>query len=138
MKLSQFVAQTKRDLWDDLKSGRDPRVGRFDSAVLADGRTKGEPQIGAANFTPTTITFEYIFSDGRGATTILSVVLDAPERIVFLPVPGWVVETIWQGEIDGSYHFEQDALAALDQFRGMLTPDANLVWFGPRQATRRE
>jgi hypothetical protein len=138
MKLSQFVAQTKRDLWDDLKSGRDPRVGRFDSAVLAEGRTKGEPQIGAANFTPTTITFEYIFSDGRGATTILSVTVDAPERIVFLPVPSWVVETIWQGEIDGSYHFESDANAAVESFRAELDPSANLRWFGPRQATRRE
>jgi hypothetical protein len=105
---------------------------------LADGRTKGEPQIGAANFTPTTIIFEYIFSDGRGATTILSVTIDAPERIVFLPVPSWVVETIWQGEIDGSYQFEQDALAALDEFRSMIEPDANVSWFGPRQATRRE
>jgi hypothetical protein len=72
---------------------------------------------------------EFIYPDSRTAAILLEVRIPTPERVVFLPVPGWVVEQIWQGEITGSYAFESDAIALLEAFRQDLTPDANLRHF---------
>ena len=138
MKLAEYVAKTKREIWEDLREGRDPRLGEFNSQLLADARVKGQPQIGDSVFTPESISFEFIYSDGSGKTIIFPVLVPAPKRIVFLPVPGWVIESIWQGDVDGSYHFEKDATVLVEAFQSELTADKNRAWFGRRQATRRE
>lgn len=137
MTLSEFVAAHKRSIWDDLIASRDPGVGIFDAALLTEGRTKGKPQIGTAVFTPTTITLEFIYSAGAD-TTVFPVQIESPERIVFLPVPGWVVETIWQGDISGSFHFESDARRLVDQFLAELEPEPNRRLFERPMPTRRE
>ncbi len=138
MTLNEFAAQNRRDLFDDLKAGREPRVGTFSATQLAEARTKGVPQVGTTRYTPTSFFFEFVYPAVSGATMIVTVEVPSPERIVFLPVPEWVIESIWQGDIDGSYHFESHAVALLNQFRAGLEPDANAPWFGPRAAKRRE
>jgi len=138
MTLNAFAAEKRLKLFDELKRGSNPSEGSFDAAALAEGRMKGAPQIGTTRYEPRAIVFEFIFPDPRGGATVMPVRLDAPERIVFLPVPEWVIESIWQGDIDGSFHFESDAVALVESLKGELTPEGNAKWFEKRLAKRRE
>lgn len=138
MKLSSFVANHKQIIYDDLLAGHAPRVGQFDETALKEARAKGRPQMGTTVMAPESVSLEYIYTDTHGATQLVSVKVDAPERIVFLPVPGWVIENIWQGDVAGSFHFETDAKILCDQFLAELDPANNLKHFGPQAAKRRE
>jgi hypothetical protein len=84
------------------------------------------------------VTFEFIFSFSDGQTEVLQVKVTAPERIVYLPVPEWVVESVWQGEVAGSYHFESDARRLVDKFQGETTTEGNTRWFQKQPPKRRE
>ncbi len=138
MTLSEFVAKTKREIFAELQAGKIPSIGEFDARRIEDGRKLGPVQIGSASFSPSEIQLEFLYSDGKGNTVILTVKLASPERIVFLPVPEWVVESIWQGDIDGSFHFETQAQQLLQKFLLLIEPENNIGLFGPKQATRRE
>jgi hypothetical protein len=138
VKLNAFVAQKKRAIFDELFAGNPPSEGRFDEAVWKDGKAKGQPQMGSTQFAPDSIILEFIFNDPQGSAVLLQVVIDPPQRIVFMPVPEWVVESIWQGEITGSYHFESEAEELLNRFQNLLSPEANAALFGPQMAKRRE
>jgi hypothetical protein len=138
MQLNAYAAQKRLALFEEIRNGQNPSEGTFDEAVLREGRTKGQPQVGSTRYEPYAIILEFIFHDPRGATVIFPVRLEVPERIVFLPVPNWVVENIWQGDIDGMYHFESEARRLLALFSEELEPEKNAVWFGPRAAKRRE
>ena len=74
--------------------------------------------------------FEFIYSSKGASSTVFQVEVDAPERIVYMPVPSWVIESIWQGEINGSFHFESDARELIDQFTASLQTEANASIFG--------
>lgn len=137
MTLTEWSATTKRALFQDLLDGNEPRSGTFDPAVLKEGRTLGKPQMGATVYQPDSARFEFVFS-GNSNTVVFSVSSTPPETIVFLPVPGWVIESIWQGDIDGSFHFQSDAMRLVDEFRGLLELEANRPFFGRKPATRRE
>lgn len=138
MTLSIFAAQTKRALFDDLLRGQDPHIGEFDAQHLKTCRNMGQPNMGKTTFKPSAIVFEFIFAGNGDASSVFSVTVASPQRIVFLPVPEWVVENIWQGSVDGSYHFEADAMAHLERLREQCAPDANAPLFGPQPAKRRE
>ena len=125
-------------LFDDLLHGRDPSAGEYSFETLKEAKSKGKPQMGTTRFEPDCVVLEFIYPDQLTTATVLSVKLKAPERILFMPVPGWVVESIWQGEIDGSYHFESEAATLLADYARMLEAESNGQWFGPRQPTRRE
>lgn len=94
--------------------------------------------MGTVTFSPATITLEFLFPEQSSVPTIMPVTIRVSERIVFMPVPDWVVESIWQGDIDGSYHFEQDARDLLAKFEQELTDSGNEKWFGKQLAKRRE
>lgn len=138
MPLNHEVAELRRRLLDDLLAGRAPSTGAFDAESLAHARTKGRPQLGTVRFEPRLITLEFIYSDPQGAASIFEVAVEPRERIVFLPVPEWVRETIWQGEIDGSYHYVSDARTLLARFEEEIEPEPNAKWFGPQPPKRRE
>jgi hypothetical protein len=138
MSLNAFVAERRRSLFDDLRAGRAPSEGTYDEAVLREARTKGEVQMGSVRLSPTAIDLEFIYPDPKGVSAIVTVRLDPPERIVFLPVPAWVVESIWQGEIAGSHHFESDARTLVEAFRAQLEPEANAELFGRQEPKRRD
>lgn len=138
MTLNAYAAKLRLSLFDDLKAGRDPSIGEFDALILAEARAKGTPQVGTTRYTPDAIWFEFIYADPTSAAVIVTVRVTSPERIVFLPVPSWVIETIWQGDVDGSYHFESAAQSHLEDFAREVEPEANLKWFGPRPPKRRE
>ena len=126
MILSVFAALTKRKIYEELCLGFAPSVGSFVPELLRDAKDKGEPQMGTTVFAPDLVTFEYIYS----GSLLFSVSVVPPQRIVFMPVPSWVIETIWQGEIAGSYHFESDADALLAEFGRLLSPSENVKVFG--------
>lgn len=136
--LTEFAAEQRLAIFERLRSGQPPEVGDYSETALAEAKLKGQPQMGSTRFEPDRLFFEFIFSGGAGPAYVLTVSLEAPERIVFMPVPNWVVETIWQGSIDGTYCFESHAKALLTSFEADLEKEANLKWFGPRQAMRRE
>lgn len=138
MPLNTFAAEAKRTIFEDLLGGRDPSQGTFDPALLKEARTKGQPQMGTTRYEPTHVVFEFIFPEPAGGTVVFPVRLDSPERIVFLPVPGWVIENIWQGDVAGSHVFESDARRLLGELEAELSPESNLKWFGPQAAKRRE
>lgn len=138
MNLNSYAAEKRRAIFDQLKAGQEPGEGTFDRETLAQGRMKAAPQVGSTRYEPHAIHLEFIYPDPGSTATIFTVTLVPPERIVFLPVPEWVVESIWQGDIDGSYHFESRAVELVAQFQIELEAEANLKWFGPRQAKRRE
>ncbi len=136
--LGVFVADAQSRLLGDLAAGRAPSVGEFDQECWANARTKGQPRIGTVRYEPHAVLLEFIFPDPLGSTAVLTVRLAAPERIVHLPVPEWVVENVWQGDVAGSFHFESHAAAMLRAFEGRLEPTANAAEFAPRTPIGRE
>lgn len=138
MKLNEWAAAMKTQIYDDLSVGKPPPLGRFDEAVFRAGQVKGKPQMGATTYEPNAATFEFIFPDSHSTATVLQVIVDPPERIVFLPVPEWVMEEIWQGDVAGSPHFESEAQELLRRFTAELEPGANEKHFGKQPAKRRE
>ena len=138
MRLNAYVAEHRRRLFEDLRAGKAPSEGTYDEVLLREARAKGEPQMGSTRLTPDAIELEFIYPEPRGATIVVTVHLDPPERIVFMPVPSWVVESIWQGEIAGSHHFESEAQELLAAFAAQLEPVPNAELFGRQEPTRRD
>lgn len=138
MTLNQYAAEKRMAIFEELRSGLAPSEGTFSPTVLSEARAKGSPQMGSTRYTPSEIAFEFIYPDPQASAVILTVTLVPPERIVFLPVPSWVVENIWQGDIAGTFHFESEASRLMDDLQSELTPDANRKWFEPQMAKRRE
>ncbi len=138
MTLSEYLAATKRAIHADLLKGDSPKVGNYDADALAKLRSSGEPQMGATVLEPESVRFEFIYPQSDGSAELLAVDVQSPERIVFMPVPAWVVETIWQGSIDGSHHFESDAKSLLLELSESLESLANKKLFEPQPPKRRE
>ena len=136
--LSTFAARTKREIFEDLLAGRSPRVGAFDLELLSRSKVKQPVQMGTTIFHPWEVIFEFIFPDPIGGALVFSVEVAVGERIVLLPVPSWVVENIWQGSVDGSFHFETAARGLVAKFSGLLDAEENRKLFGPQMAKRRE
>ena len=138
MNLGEWSAHTKRSIFADLEAGLEPQTGDFDQGILKDARSKSTPQMGTTVYMPEVVRFEFLYNDPNSSTIIFSVTVRPPERVVYLPVPSWVVESIWQGEVDGSYHFESDARRLLDEFALSLEPANNKALFGKKQPIHRE
>jgi hypothetical protein len=137
MSLNQYAAECRLAIFDDLKHGREPQ-GNFDPIHLKEARMKGSPQMGTTRYEPHLIAFEFIYPDPTSTALVLTVTIEPPERIVFMPVPSWVVENIWQGDIAGTHHFESDARRLIGELDAELAPGVNEKWFGPQLAKRRE
>lgn len=133
-KLAVVAAQQKREIYEALRRGDGPPFGEFDADVLRSGREKGEVHMGTTTFFPDRIVYEFLFQDRNGSAVILSVIVEPEERIVFMPVPKWVVENIWQGEVTGTYVFESEAQELMDDLATSLTPAGNVPLFKARAA----
>lgn len=131
VQLREFSAVTKREIFERLLSGHTPASGEFDAGLLAQSKDLGEPKMGTTHFAPHAITHEFLYGSGSDLK-IFAVTLTAPDRIVYMPVPSWVVENIWQGSIDGTYHFAADAERLLSEFQVLLEASANAATFGVR------
>jgi hypothetical protein len=136
--LNEWSANKKLAIFEKLSAGLEPEEGQFDSALLRSAAARGAPQVGATKYEPNAVRFEFIFNEPGDSSVVFTVTLEPPERIVFLPVPKWVVEEIWQGQVDGSYHFESHTSKLLEEFLTELAPETNKKWFQPRKATHRD
>ena len=76
-------------IFEDLRKGLQPGQGTFDAAIWREAKAKGLPQMGTTRYSPDSIAFEFIYPDPQSTAAILTVTLNSPERIVFLPVPPW-------------------------------------------------
>jgi hypothetical protein len=133
--LSAFVSEKRNKLFAELLSGARPSEGDYPVAALKEALVKGKPQMGTTRFEPSAIVLEFIYPDPKTSATIVPIRIEAPERILFMPVPDWVVESIWQGEIDGTYHFETEAAELLAKYARVLEAEDNAEWFGERSET---
>lgn len=137
MRLGEWVARKKVAIWECLKEGRAPEEGEFDAGILSEALDKGSPHLGMTRYAPDCVYVEFIFQDPEKGPTVLSVRLAAPERIVYLPVPEWVVEQVWQGEVYGTYEFESVAREAVERFLHTLEPGKNREFFPAPMPRRR-
>ena len=78
--------------------------------------------MGSTRFDASSVVFEFIYPDARAAAAILDVRVASPDRIIFLPVPPWVIEQIWQGEVTGSFHFATQARAMIERLAELVDP----------------
>ena len=138
MKLGAYVAEKQRKIHEELLAGHPPSEGDFDQAAFREAKIKGQPLIGAARFSPDTIALEFVFPDPKSAALVFTVTLSPPERIVFMPVPSWVIENVWQGSVDGSHRFESEAQAMLEQFSDELAANRNAGLFDKMSPMRRD
>ncbi len=138
MTLNAYSAKKKLAIFEELKKGQAPSEGAYDEATFKEASVKASPLVGSTRYEPTAIYLEFIYSDPKSTTIIFSVKLTPPERIVFMPVPSWVIENIWQGDITGTHHFESEAKRLYEEFGTELETEPNLKWFGPQMAKRRE
>lgn len=128
-RLQDFVSDARRRVFDDLVKGVPPSLGSVDLDAFAKARDRGKPQLGTTRFGQQEVRLEFIYPDSRAAAIVLEVHIPTPERVVFLPVPAWVVEQIWQGEVTGSYAFESDAHTLVNEFTLGLSADVNAKFF---------
>lgn len=138
MTLQAFASETRSRIFEALQSGDPPPTGEFEQALFLDGKAKGQPLMGTTRFEPEAGLFEFIYPDPNGAPVVLVVRVPSPERIVYLPIPDWVVESIWQGEIAGSYALESEAKSRLAAFAARLEPSANRLEFEAKTAVGRQ
>ena len=138
MKLSEWAAERKMGIFESLLKGNPPPEGQYDAQTLKEALDKEQPQVGSTHFEPDAVICEFVFPDPATSATVLSVRITPPERIVFLPVPRWVIQDIWQGEVTGAFFFESEARALVEELMNDLKPEANARFFGPQPPTRRE
>jgi hypothetical protein len=128
--LSEYVSSLRNTIFDDLTHGRAPSQGEFSATLLAEARMLAVlPQMGSLRYAPQSVSFEFIYPNPKGASIVFSVNCATPERVVYLPVPGWVIQSIWQGEVHGSHHFESEANALVATFVDGLSPENNSAHF---------
>jgi hypothetical protein len=114
LNLNEFVAERRNQVFEALSAGKEP-PGEFDRQVLREARAKGKPQFGATRFESDSVVFEFIYPDVTSASAILDV-------RVAMPVPPWVIEQIWQGEVTGSHHFAAQAREMVQRLADLIDP----------------
>ncbi len=130
MKLGEYSALKKKEIFNSLLTGERPQ-GEFSEALLREARMRtANPQMGSTQYEPNAIVFEFIYPSAGEAAILVSIKIVSPQRIVYLPVPGWVVQSVWQGDVLGSFHFEEDARALLRAYEDELETEANSAHFG--------
>ena len=128
MTLNEYLSKLKRELYEKVVNGVVPEQGECDAQRLSELIAQAKPQIGTCVIKPNQLVFEFLFNLSD-STVIFPIVIVPPERVVFMPVPEWVVESIWQGEVAGTYRFESEACKLLSGFESALSPDNNPALF---------
>ncbi|HWD41601.1 MAG TPA: hypothetical protein VG944_22350 [Fimbriimonas sp.] len=137
MSLNEFVAQLRKQTLRNLEAGLPPDEGAFDEEAFRKAKDRGKPQMGPFRFEPARILLDFLYLKGGESALVLTVAFESPERIVYMPVPEWVVEQVWQGDVQGSYHFDSEARELLRRFESRLEPATNAENFGPPESFRR-
>jgi len=129
MTLREFVREQVQVIFAALQAGNPPPVGEYDPATLKECLRRAQVQVGASRFTPDAVVLEFIFQDASLGPVVLSVRIPVPEPIVYMPVPDWVIEDVWQGDVTGSFRFVSEAEQLLEAFRALVFTERNRVYF---------
>lgn len=137
--LREFTNATRKQILDALQRKQAPPIGHFDQKTFEEAMQMREVQMGSARYTPRSVVLEFIFlHDNPGAPLILCVEVDTPEPVVFMPVPDWVQQDVWQGEVKGTFRLRSEAERLMEAFRHHVLEEENLHYFEDRPAPRRE
>ncbi len=137
MTLREFVRDQIQSIHAALQAGSPPPIGAYDAAQLKECQRRASVQVGASNFLPDAIVLEFIFQDASLGPAVLSVRIAAPEPIVYMPVPDWVIEDVWQGDVTGSFRFRSEAERLLEAFREQVFTERNRAFFEKADLPRR-
>ncbi len=137
MTLREFVREQIETTFAALKAGNPPPIGEYDPAALRECLRRAQTQVGASQFLPDAVVLEFIFQDASLGPAVLSVRIPAPEPIVYMPVPDWVVEDVWQGDVTGSFRFLSEAERLLEAFRQQVFTERNRAYFEKPDLPRR-
>ncbi len=139
MTLREFTNTTRKQVFEALRHRMPPPIGHFDRKTFEEAVQMREVQMGGAHYTPHSVVLEFVFlHDNPGAPLILSVEVETPEPVVFMPVPDWVQEDVWQGEVKGTFRLRSEAERMLNAFRHHVLECENLHYFEERPVPRRE
>ncbi|MCS6949110.1 MAG: hypothetical protein NZ520_01480 [bacterium] len=139
MTLREFTNAARKQILEALQHKQPPPIGHFDRKAFEEAMQMREVQMGSAHYTPRSVVLEFVFwHDTPGAPLILSVEVETPEPVVFLPVPDWVQQDVWQGEVKGTFRLRSEAEQMLETFRRHVLEGENLHYFEERPAPRRE
>lgn len=138
VRLREFVSDHLNSLFTALKASQAPPIGEYDEAQLKECLRRGRVQTGTVRYRPMAVQFEFIFQDPSLGPAVLTVTVETPEPIVYMPVPDWVQEEVWQGEVGGTFRFRSEAEQMIEQFAAStFSTDQNAVWFEERQRAKR-
>ncbi|MDW8052866.1 MAG: hypothetical protein RMJ83_10375 [Armatimonadota bacterium] len=129
MTLREFVREQMERVFNALKAGNPPPVGEYDADRLKECLRRAQVQMGTTRYTPDAVILEFIFQDPVLGPAVLSVRVAAPEPIVYMPVPDWVIEDVWQGDVTGSFRFRSEAERLLEAFREQVFSERNRAYF---------
>ncbi|MGQ9488369.1 MAG: hypothetical protein ACUVTY_09695 [Armatimonadota bacterium] len=139
MTLREFVNATRKQVLDALQHKQPPPIGHFDPKRFEEAVQMREVQMGGTRYTPHSVILEFVFlHDNPGAPLILCVEVDTPEPVVFMPVPEWVQEDVWQGEVKGTFRFRSEAEHLIEAFRHLVLEYENPHYFEERPTPRPE
>lgn len=139
MTLREFTNVTRKQILQALQYKQAPPVGHFDRKTFEEAVQMREVQMGSARYTSHSVILEFIFlHDKPGAPLILCVEVDTPEPVVFMPVPEWVQEDVWQGEVKGTFRLRSEAEQLIEAFRRHVLESENPHYFEERPVPRRE
>ncbi len=132
MTLREFVREQIQQIYGALQQGQPPPVGEYEPATLKECMRRTTVQIGTTHYRPDSILLEFIFTEPSMGPAILTIRIPAPEPIVYMPVPDWVIEDVWQGEVTGSFRFASEAQLLLKKLQNQIFSEANLLYFDER------
>ena len=113
----EWAVGRRRTLLETLKAGKRPDDATFDAGAVEAALAKGVPREGAIRFLP------------DAAIVEVHVAFAGSAPAIWMAVPDWVVENVWQGEVTGRHLFESQARAALDRVAAGILPEPNAAAF---------
>ncbi len=132
MTLREFVRSQMQAVFEALQQRQPPPVGEYDEQTLKECFRRATVQTGTTHYRPDSIILEFIFLEPSLGPAILCVRIPAPEPIVYMPVPDWVIQDVWQGEVTGSFRFASEAEALLKKFHNQVFSETNALHFDER------
>lgn len=132
MTLRKFVRNNLQTIFEALQKRQLPPVGEYDAQTLKECFRRATVQTGTTHYQPDCILLEFIFSEPNLGPAVLSVRIPAPEPIVYMPVPDWVIQDVWQGEVTGSFRFASEAETLLKKLHNQIFAETNALYFDER------
>lgn len=132
MTLREFVRTQMQAIYEALQQKQPPPLGEYDHQTLKECFRRAQVQTGTTHYLPDAVVLEFIFLEAQLGPAVLSVRVPTPEPIVYMPVPDWVVQDVWQGEVTGSFRFASEAETLLKQLQNQIFTEANVFYFDER------